>query len=177
VSAFVVSKQHIDALVTAGVEWGHGHIGGSRLSWLTPTEDDPPQTGEEYWTWLNARRRELNDSTADAVGQMLVDACVASVAYRYQDDTDLPGPIEHYWTQPYAHRDFPIVADPLGGTRAIDPVQILKAISCYEYQSCEHPDWEKSEASVFCDVLRRRAISNLPGYDVAPWEVREGAGV
>jgi hypothetical protein len=34
------------------------------------------------------------------------------------------------------------------------PVEVLKAIDCYEYQSCEHLE---------C------MISELPGYDAAPW--------
>jgi hypothetical protein len=49
----------------------------------------------------------------------------------------------------------------------------LKAISCYEYQSCEHPGWRKSEAHAFCEALRDMAIGCLPGYDDAPWEIND----
>ena len=52
----------------------------------------------------------------------------------------------------------------------IDPVAVLRAISVLEYQSCEHPGWEGSEAQAFCRALQGRAISHLPGYDEADWE-------
>jgi len=49
------------------------------------------------------------------------------------------------------------------------PVITLSLISCYEYQSCEHPEWRTSEARAICEALRKLAIRNLPGYDEAPW--------
>ena len=45
-----------------------------------------------------------------------------------------------------------------------DPVKILAAINCYEYQACEHPEWKTSEARDFCEALRDRMIRMLPGY-------------
>jgi hypothetical protein len=50
-----------------------------------------------------------------------------------------------------------------------DPVIVLKAIACLEYQSCEHPDWPTSQARQFCQELRERCIDRLPGYEQAPW--------
>ncbi len=46
-------------------------------------------------------------------------------------------------------------------------VTLLKAVSCYEYQSCEHTDWNDSEAKKFCVNLREMLIGELPGYDTA----------
>lgn len=51
----------------------------------------------------------------------------------------------------------------------INPVELLKAIACYEYQSCEHGGWEGSRAYAYCERLRQRAINALHGYDAAPW--------
>lgn len=53
------------------------------------------------------------------------------------------------------------------------PVKILMAIKCYEYQSCEHPEWETSSAKRFCDRLRDVAIEALPAYGDARWDVTE----
>lgn len=43
-------------------------------------------------------------------------------------------------------------------------VQIYKALQCYEYQSCEHPTWKKSEAFCMCEAasayFAREAICN-----------------
>jgi hypothetical protein len=51
-------------------------------------------------------------------------------------------------------------------------VQIIKAVRCLEYQSCEHPGWEESAA---CRLLRAiigdDATRNLPGYDEAEWQI------
>ena len=49
-----------------------------------------------------------------------------------------------------------------------DPVVVLKAIACLEYQSCEHPDWPTSRARRFCEELRDRCIDRLPGYERSP---------
>lgn len=54
-----------------------------------------------------------------------------------------------------------------------DPVSVLKAIACYEYQSCEHEGWRSSEARQFCDELRHRMIQFLPGYDEAEWSIQD----
>ncbi len=138
-SAFIVNKAHIDALMAlAGNEF------------LRPNEffGAPP----DY-----ARARDL-------LGQMLVNECLASVKYRYPKVTDdaLPGPNDPYWLRPYV---WPVLIG-----RTPTPVEGLKLISCYEYQSCEHPGWETSKAKEFCERLRPYLITKLPGYAEAPWE-------
>jgi len=50
-------------------------------------------------------------------------------------------------------------------------VELIKALHCYEYQSCEHPGWRTSQAHSFCRALERRLIGELPGYDDAPWAI------
>lgn len=57
-----------------------------------------------------------------------------------------------------------------GGT--ITPVEIIKACHCLAYQSCEHDEWEGSEAKRILDAIEDRAVSLLPGYDNAEWELR-----
>jgi len=111
----------------------------------------------------NGERHILDNSTADEVGQMLLDECVKSVCYRYDGSemTNLPGRIDAEWLIPFKHHFHCHIPT---------PVQALSIISCYEYQSCEHPEWEASSAKALCDRLRREAIHRLPGYDDAPWE-------
>jgi hypothetical protein len=56
--------------------------------------------------------------------------------------------------------------------RAIQTIpELLNAVHCYEYQACEHPGWETSEAHAFCKALERRLISKLPGYNDGPWAI------
>ena len=47
--------------------------------------------------------------------------------------------------------------------------ELLNAIRGYQYQTCEHPSWETSEAKAFCEALQQRLISMLPGYRNGPW--------
>jgi hypothetical protein len=166
-SAFIVSKEHIDALVTAGMASRYGE-----MSW---------RAGDE--------RHSLSHSTTSTVGAMLWAENVASVEYRYSPPgreqtygegfgeavtgSDLPGTFQlemiapgvepvsvPQWFSEYRYT-----------RRALSPVEVLKAIDCYEYQSCEHPEWDESEAKAFCDSLRSLQIGMLPGYNDAKWSI------
>ena len=139
-SAFVVSKSHINAIIMAGMA-----VRYKPLSWYH---------GDERFV--------LTDETADRVGQMLLDECVRSVSYRYDDTgiASLPGRTNAEWLMPF--QCHPTCNNPT-------PLQALKLIGCYEYQSCEHPEWETSEARSFCEALRTHTICRLPGYEEALW--------
>jgi hypothetical protein len=93
----------------------------------------------------------LNSSTADLVGAILLVENQRSVNFRYRED-DLE-PVYTFTRLPGRP----------------GPVAVLKIVACYEYQSCEHPEWRNSAAAGFCHVLRSRAISQLPGWETAPW--------
>ena len=139
VSAFIEDKEHMDVLVRAA---DHASVRNRHpMSWF---EGDT--------------RHSLTDYTSDELGQVLTDWNVRSVSWRYPDCklSELPGQIDHWWTEPYKF------AIP---TREHSEVQVLKAIDGYEYQACEHPDWEQSNAYAFLNALRREFIRLLPGYD------------
>jgi hypothetical protein len=156
-SAFIVSTDHIDALLTgakilcrpyAPFRW---YLKGCEQTHDLASFVDP------------------NDPDCDpisAVGRMLIAENVASVSYRYgeKDLAELPGPNDQTGLHgDYRFREF---------AGYPDPIVILKAVACYRYQSCETPDWEESEAFAFCDALEKTAISRLPGYDDAPgWSI------
>lgn len=155
-SAYVVDRGHVRFLVAAalnGRHWEGGYGQGGPMSY-----------------YHDGKRYEVNELTADEIGLMLWQECIASVAYRYPDDPEagLPGPVEDGPRFGYRHP----VMDPPGST--IKAVDVLKAIACYEYQSCEHPGWEASRAKAFCEALTATAIRNLPGYDDAPWGAPKG---
>ena len=116
-------------------------------------------------TWA---RERVTLANADTVGAGLWRANVTSVAHRYPRDTpdELPGPVPYTDPDTYTFRQY----------RSVAPVQVLKALACFEYQACEHPGWPASEARAFCDRLRRAVISRLPGYDDAAWEIDDRGG-
>lgn len=152
-SAWIVGKTHIDLLVTAGLTFPGQRIQGACLRWWIPG-NNPVDS------------KTLRHENADTVGVMLWAENYRSVMHRYPDaETDgdgVPGPDgftgAHVLTYEY-----------LRVPGRIDPVVVLKAMDCYEYQSCEHDGWQNSSARAFCAALQATCIGLLPGYDKAPW--------
>lgn len=145
-SAYVVHTEHIRTLIWAGIHF----TTGTDLRWAVTDPDNAanPETVERSFSF-----RRLNKDTAPIVGQMLLDENTRSVNHRY-DEGEL---------YVYNH------AEP-ASTRW-NPVEILSALACYEYQACEHPGWVTSEAYAFCQALRTALVHALPGYAEGPWEI------
>ena len=105
----------------------------------------------------DGERHSFHNNNRETLGQMLWNENITSVAHRYNEDykDTIPAHVFRYkrTTTP--------------GTP--DPIQVLKSIKCYEYQSCEHPGWKESASLAFCESLRMKAIQALPGYEDADW--------
>jgi len=147
-SAWVVSKEHIDLLVTAGLDLPNRNCVGSTLTW-----------------WLGDAQEELTDLNADMIGGKLWAENYASVEGRYPHRAatdDLPGPSDFEGTDTLTYQ---LTRTP----GELDPVVVIKAIKCYCYQSDAHSGWEASEAKVVVENLMAECISLLPGYAKAPW--------
>jgi hypothetical protein len=145
VRAFVVSKEHIDILV--------------QLAFTGP-RSVPHSSHWERPSWLMEHH-----PLPDEVGRMLLLECLKSVGHRYPDDRldELPRDGPPYWTggvDAYRYAPQPC---------RLTAVEGLKAVACYEYQSCEHDAWPESRAYTFCRSLRGALIHALPGMDEAPW--------
>ena len=54
-------------------------------------------------------------------------------------------------------------------TRTLLALDVIKICRCFEYKSCEHPEWETSWSRTFLQQVVDAAINDLPGYDDAPW--------
>ena len=153
-SAFMVDKVHVDALITAGLR--KRYPTESPLAWYSSAPHMPGQQD----------RHELTRQTRNEVGSMLWTENLRSVSYLYPKDEDgqRPGPVDL--------TDEEIIAYAFSAIdRPLSPVAVLKALGCFEYQSCEHPGWETSEAKAFCEALRNWTVLKLEGYDDAPWSV------
>jgi hypothetical protein len=92
--------------------------------------------------------------SADQIASILYKANVDSVNYRYNDSESADG---------FKYRTEGVYAT---------PVQIIKACDCFDYQSCEVPDYENTTAAKLIDSIRRSAIRALPGYDSASWGIQ-----
>jgi hypothetical protein len=86
------------------------------------------------------------------LGQMLIDANIASFVARYGDNRS---------PQRYTFRRI---------QRArIETVPALKACDCFDGAACEVQYYEATEAAALILRIRRALIYELPGYDAAPW--------
>ena len=95
---------------------------------------------------------------------VLAAECYRSVRSRYPTGP-LPGPL--------AAGDGPVSFTLTQSQYAtIGPVDALKALASYSYQSCETEDFDQSEAYALMQAIERAAIRALPGFDASPaWEI------
>jgi len=149
-SAFVVDKAHIDALVGA-IVWGPKGATGNTWRLYDPDTEQP-----------------LTVDDADRVGVELWNENVRSVAYRYPQDTgsgDRPGPCD------FSDDQVPAYTFPITMTARLSAAECLKATHCLRYQSCEHPQWQGSRAERILDTLAHQTEGYVEGYEQAPWEI------
>jgi len=132
-SAFVVDKKHIDALLTYAIR--------------------PQYQSPSNYYWMNQRVGFWDN--IDRIGSVLLFENYHSVNYRYNEHEE---PQEYKWER---------------YSLPLTPVQIIKACDCLNYQSCESPDWDTTEAYEILQTIRERAIVELPGMEEAKWEITE----
>ena len=126
-SAWIVSRTHIDYIVTAAIQ------------------------------------AELISMSPDETGRMLWRECLASVAYRYPDDTgngDRPGPADF--------RDSDVDTYTWTETPVLTGGALAKTLGCYRYQSCEHPGWDTSESAALIEKLNA-PVDGAEYPDSVPW--------
>jgi hypothetical protein len=78
------------------------------------------------------------------LGQLLWTENNRSINYRYSERKRNPRYVLHTTEAP------------------LHPVAVLKAIGCYEYQSCERPDWDRSRAYKLVTRLRTAILEAHP---------------
>ena len=146
-SAVMVSRLHIHCLVAAGF---------LRL----PGEDraENPHAAMMFPLGCENTASRLSAQSANEIGQMLVDANLSSVIADNGAHPDCIAPSD------VASYQWPGLEEGL-----TTPAETLNAISCYEYQAEEHPEWSGSRAQRYCTLLRKHAAERVPGYEEAEW--------
>ncbi len=98
----------------------------------------------------------VDPSTLSELGQNLWNENFKSVNHRYQESEVAP--------------EYEFTAIP-----GICRYAAIKAISCLNYQSCEHEEWEKSLEKSFLTQLKTELsetlINEAPQYIAAPWGI------
>ena len=142
VSAYVVNKAHIDALVRTADEG--------------PCDRTRPR-------FPNAWGRDLvRTDGPDRVGAMLLAANLASVRYRYAE-SDPESMVPDWARELYLYERRTALQLTIVGA--------LKALDGYEYQACEDPQYDGSKPDRWVESMRRRLIHELPGYAEADWSI------
>jgi hypothetical protein len=142
-SAFMQANAHIDYLLTAGL-WGRNVLRwydepiGFSIPDNAYREGDP--WGPGAIDWHQKHSRELREDTADRVGSMLIAENRRSVNHRYAEEE-----LEQIYTFRRTMMEN-------------DSAAVLQACGGYTYQSCEHPEWHRSEAKSFITALEHRMI-------------------
>lgn len=169
-SAFLVTRSHIDVLVTAATRYDkYGSIPALPLE-LTTEEPfafrdlvEPVLAGNgEVVEWRPSRssfgERFKWAGFEDLLGRALWLENARSIRTRYGErateaDGDALNAMRTYtWTK-----------------QLRTPIHVVKQCDCFAYQSCEVSDWESSWARRATHAIREAAIAAVPGYEEAPW--------
>lgn len=125
-SAFLVSRFHIDYLVAAARKY-----------------------------------RILADD--EGIGQILLSCNANIIKCRYGDDEVSPEEERYEFDANWIAQL----------EKTIEPLQVLKAIHCYEYQCDSDPEFVFDNAKMVIDTIKDCCIRRLPGYDELLWHIDE----
>lgn len=108
-------------------------------------------------------RLTFSTDNATDIGKTLLLENERSLEYRYPGETD-------HGDETAANYKFRL------SIKTHSALVILKACDCFDYQSCETPDYGSSKAHRMIEAIRHRAIRSLPGYsDADGWEIKRDA--
>ncbi len=102
-----------------------------------------------------AAEHRMSVGEPQSVGTVLVAQNWRSVNYRYRENDEPESYTFHTYAGP------------------MEPIAVIKACDCYDYQACETDDYQDTDAAKIVRLIRDRAIGEvlrqLPAYDRAPW--------
>jgi hypothetical protein len=144
-SAWIVSKTHIDVLVRGLIEAGGYYHRG---------------------VW-----QDVNADNASDVGRMLWRENFKSINHRYSEHKSTP-PYTYETPDAYisTSRQWGNTKY-LEDQSHVDRGVLAKQVHCYNYQTCEHETYYKSRAFSVVLYLCYEAASHVQGYEEAKWGV------
>ena len=161
-SAYIVTDKTITAICEGLYEF---NIGIQRPKGrMVPREDFTEEDGahDGYFAWLNELHKDDIRSTRTgegfaAAGQALVDMNYMSVNARYGEDTE-PHRFKATYNQT-RYEDGPLAG--MSFRREYNYAEILGAIRCYAYQSCECDEYERSGIPAALHLLTMEIAQSL----------------
>lgn len=103
--------------------------------------------------WFGNPSRKLGPGDEQELVDILYAENVKSVNYRYNENDATTGCV------------YDLGAPELGS------VEVIKLVQSLEYQSCEHDEWDTSDAKEILLAMKSAAVSRLPGYESAEWSI------
>lgn len=168
-SAYQVNEDLIDLVTSSlvSIDWSNYNVRGESVSIYLPDDvmiytdaaRECVATDNGYSRFVVACRAQ---GAGNVIGRELVAANVASVAYRYPDDTraDKVGGMVSYLPADYKFR-------PVSRDRFADYPHALAAFACFTYQACE--TGETTLAGLLVDAARRKVCERISDGVDAPW--------
>ena len=180
-SAWIVSHGHIDAIVNFYSQQYRRARCGFAGAAFEPLEIKryrrlPYSDGREADPYLGRVIVEdlKEQENRQRLGEILLNENWKSIWCRYPDTEknleNAPGHIEEIEENSESKID---IGDEtktnIGGYRykpckfneCISLVQFFKAINCLDYQSCEHPEWQDSDAKYILDLMIRNVTRDM----------------
>ena len=144
-SAYIVSKKHIDCLVnTIKSKIGSAHWHAYSTSYAS--------------RYMGVPLDKDGFVDKDALGQRLWDENHESINYRYKLEDKAPN---YRYEVP-------------AGIDTMSIAQNVRLFDCYGYQTCEHPGWQASPLKMLCekmtDALLRSAIPKAE-WEATRWGI------
>lgn len=99
--------------------------------------------------YISNPTRSLRAGDEQEIVDILYAENVKSVNYRYHENDPTTG----------------CVYDP--NAPLLAPVEVVKLAQSLAYQSCEHDEWELSDAFKIVEALKSAAVNKLAGYELA----------
>lgn len=166
-SAFIVSHQHIATICNA-VTFNQTNQ-NIFLKWLDKIKksvcfsDGVVSFEQKFIEEIESFEDELSYlDNYKLLAKILVNANFESYNYRYTHSQDTE--IDIYLSEVNKLS----MRDDLGASD-INYFQFIKLLHCLNYQSCEHPDYDKSFAKAFISIAEELAIYNAPEYTNSVW--------
>ena len=196
-SAWIVSHGHIDAIVNFYL-YRYGRARGNRFAGaqFEPLEMKryrrlPYADGREADPYLGRVIFEdlREEKNRQRLGEILLNENWKSIWHRYPDTQEnmnnAPGHIQEIEDNSDSTMDLGDETNTnIGGYRykdcqyndCISLGQFFKALHCLDYQSCEHPEWEDSDAKYIIDRMMQDVTTTMileeglvRGYKDAKW--------
>lgn len=148
-SAFIVSHDHIDALLSFAKDkrmkdqFGH-YIQESRY---------------DQFTWTD-------------IGRVLLAENERSVCELYPDVT--PGNAPGTTGEEAIGYTFRYFEEFHAMAHLKKMLWVIQGCNCFDYQACETADYNQTITHRIIEAIRSKAIHCLPGMDEAPWEINRG---